>query len=212
MRSLTLLILIVTFFVGCSEKKKDSGIPADVTFTVTEEVPNQALKKCNLKVTLNKRISEDVLRKIAQKIRDERTQYDKLWVFYYLQDASSTSMPWATTHFTPTLEVAIIGSSSEQSEKQKSVVAEDGEQIGKWIDDTALPGSNLIILKKDGKYILRTVIKEGGHFDEDVVKKGKARYDDVVGEKGEYFIIEPSGDLGMYNKEGKRFAIAKKTP
>lgn len=198
-----LIALSVVALIGCSSEEKRT-IPSDVSYSITEETPNEALKKTNVNVELNKKVSEKVLSDIAMELRDERQQYERVWIFYHLQGEAPGTSPWATTHFTPELEVAILGSTVEQDEKQSAVKVTDGKEIGRWKDE----GSLRILIEIDGKYVMRTEIKEGGHFDNNVVKNGKSRYDDIENGHGEYYVIEPSGNLGMYNAEGKQFAVA----
>jgi len=63
--------------------------------------------KCNIEVRLLKKITKDELTKIGYQIRSTRKSYDKLWIFYNIKGKSRNNGAWATTHFTPNLEVWI---------------------------------------------------------------------------------------------------------
>ncbi len=87
--------------------------------------------------------------------------------------------------------------------------------IGKYMSKE-LDGCEMTFYQRGEKIYLKTVyIKRAGKPVEQQVKRrkvnGKMRFDYLNGEmRGEYFIIENDGNLGEYNKEGKRFDIATK--
>lgn len=87
--------------------------------------------------------------------------------------------------------------------------------IGKYMSKE-LDGCEMTFYEQGSKIWLKTVfVKKGGSAMEQPVKrsnmKGKIRFDYLDGEMhGEYFIIEDDGNLGEYNKDGKRFGVAMK--
>jgi len=193
---LTLLIL-----TACG----GSNIPEDVKYEITKEEPNNALGKDNIEIQLNKKVDEKVLKEIALELRKDRTQYDKLWIFYHIPDMTP-SMAWATTHFTPELKVEIIGSTESQDIETSNTEDIKGEIVGKWRSEKSLMGASLFLYKNsENKLIMRITFKDGGKTESEIkesVKNGKTCYDDD-NEHGEYYILEANGNLGMYGPDGK---------
>lgn len=195
-------ILTVLFLTACGG---GSNIPNDVKWEITKEQPNEAFSKDNIEVKLNKKINEKILKEIALEIRKDREQYDKLWIFYHIPDMTS-GMAWATTHFTPELEVEIIGSTETEDQETSKTTDIDGEILGKWRSEKSLMGAALILFKNpEGKLIMRITFKDGSPMDSEVLESkqdGKAKYQDD-NDHGEYYILESNGNLGMYGNNGK---------
>jgi hypothetical protein len=200
-------ILAVIFLTACGNSKSsdDVKIPDDVKWEIAKEEPNEALSKNNVEIQLNKKVDETILKKIALKIRKDRNQYDKLWIFYRISKMTS-GRAWATTHFTPDLEVKIIGSTEKQDQKTARTDDINGEILGKWRSEKSLMGAVLILFKDtEEKLKMRIVFKEGGNMDSELKEstvKGKTKYEDDK-THGEYYILESNGNLGMYGNDGK---------
>jgi hypothetical protein len=181
------------------------NIPDDVKWEITKEEPNEVLSKNNIEVKLNKKVDEKILKEIALEIRKDRKQYDKLWIFYHIPNMTS-GMAWATTHFTPDLEVQIIGSTETEDQETSKTTNIDGEILGKWRSEKSLMGAALILFKnQEGKLMMRIVFKNGSTMDSEIVESkqdGKTKYQDD-NEHGEYYILESNGNLGMYGNDGK---------
>ncbi|MCL9805881.1 hypothetical protein NAT51_10130 [Flavobacterium amniphilum] len=113
---------------------------------------------------------------------------------------------WATTHFTPELEVNILGSTESQDQKTAKTDKIDGEILGKWRSEKSLMGASLVFFKnKEGKLYIRITFKDGSTMDSEIKEtktSGKTRLDDNNGH-GEYYILESNGNLGMYGNNGK---------
>jgi len=195
-------ILTVLLLTSCGG---GSNIPDDVKWKITKEEPNEALSKNNIEVKLNKKIDEKILKEIALEIREDRKKYNKLWIFYHIPDMTS-GMAWATTHFTPDLEVEIIGSTENEDHETSKTTDIDSEILGKWRSERSLMGAALILYKNsEGKLTMRITFKNGSTMDSEIVEstqKGKTKYQDD-NEQGEYYILESNGNLGMYGNDGK---------
>jgi hypothetical protein len=195
-------ILIVLFLTACGE---GSSIPDDVKWEITKEEPNRAFSKDNIEVKLNKKVDEKILKEIALEIHNDRKQYNKLWIFYHIPNMTS-GMAWATTHFTPELNVVIIGSTEKEDQATSKTSNIEGEIIGKWRSEKSLMGAVLILYKDhEGKLMTRIAFKDGSTMDSEVVKSrqgGKVKYQDD-NDHGEYYILESNGNLGMYGNDGK---------
>lgn len=197
-----IFILIVLFITACDG---GSNIPDDVRWEITKEEPNEALSKSKIEVKLNKKVNEKILKEIALEIRENRKQYDKLWIFYHIPDMTN-GMAWATTHFTPDLEIQIIGSTETEDKETSKATDIDGEIVGKWRSEKSLMGDTLILFKNsEGKLMMRIAFKDGSTLDSEIVEStqdGKTKYQDN-NEHGEYYILESNGNLGMYGNDGK---------
>ena len=160
--------------------------------------------KCMLTVRLSKKISKESLRQLAIKLRSEEPKkYDRMFVTYYLPNMKVGSGAWATTHFNPKLNVKILGMTIEQEIKlsnEKQI--QSGKTIGVWIDE--LYGKYTIIKKGSG-YILKTRYKDGSGGTENLIKykfHRKTAFKAKIDDRGEYFVIDDSGGLGLYDSAG----------
>lgn len=190
-------------------------IPPDVDYDIISSMKNDTLKKVNIEVRINKKVDKYVLKSIANEIKSDTilTTYDKIWIFYYLPDMEIGSGAWATTHFTPNLEVKILGSTEKQDKKAiKKTDGIDGKIIGKWKEEQ-YTSSVYVIYQKENQVFIRTIFPNSQISDESLIKKNVGeitRYDyKEDGYNGEYFKIA-DGILEFYNSEDKLFT--KGTP
>jgi len=187
------------------------SIPADVKYTVISEVKNDSLKKVNVDIQLNKKVNEEILVTIAKKLKSELKleNYPKIWMFYYLPDMKVGSGAWATTHFTPDIEVKILGASQSQMDNSVKKADEiNGKIIGKWKEDQ-YTSSVYVIYEKDNQTIIRIIFPNGQKSDDELKstkENSSIRYDYKAGSyNGEYFKVNSNNELEFYNKENKIF-------
>lgn len=167
--------------------------------------PRFGFNKCNIVIELPNKISKDQLTSIANKLRKTRDSFDKLWIFYNLVGMQSADGPWAITHFTPNLEVEILGSTDEEDEKMKDVTV-DGNMIGKWQDTRPYSDVTMIIFEKNNQIYMKRAFPDGSSGDSEFIKKkqnGKIRFELKENTHKEYYLIEENGNLGMYGENGK---------
>lgn len=170
--------------------------------------PKFGTNKCNIEVELKEKISVDKLTAIAIVLRETRDTYDKLWIFYYLPGMQLGSGAWATTHFTPTLEVKILGATENEEQKMKTATV-NGDVIGKW--NEIMPGveNTIIIYKKGGKIFMKNLFKDGSVSNKEFVQKkhkGKIRFEikqKPFDDYHDYYLIENNSNLGIYDNLGK---------
>ena len=188
-----------------------SSIPSDVKYSVIKEVKNDSLSKVNLDIQLNKKIDEKVLGAIGEKLKADLKleNCSKIWMFYYLPNMTVGSGAWATTHFTPELEVKILGATEKQTETAVKKADEvDGKVLGKWKEDQST-NSIYVLYEKDNQIIIRTIFSNG-QVSDDKLKSTKenssTRYDYLAdGYNGEYYKVNSNNELEFYNKENKLF-------
>ncbi|OGU58117.1 MAG: hypothetical protein A2X64_05620 [Ignavibacteria bacterium GWF2_33_9] len=201
MKKLIILILAV-IITACGESNKQT----QTEFQIISEVPNESLSKDVVKIRLNNKVEEIELKDIAENLRSERKQYDRLWITYYLPNMDENDIAWATSHFTPELKIEILGSTSNEDLNSTKNIQVDGEIKGKWKSEQIMPGVTLIlVLEKNGELILKSVFKDGSSSDKKLTqttenKKNRYNFDNTF---GEYYILEDNGNLGFYGKNGK---------
>ena len=167
--------------------------------------PRFGFNKCNILVELKSQVSKEELTAIANEIRKTRKTYDKLWIGYYLESMKDRSISWATTNFTPNLEVEILGATDAVLKKMNEATV-NGKVIGKWQDTRPLAESSMILYEKEGKIFMQTTYHDGSSSNEEFVTKkraGKICYELKVNTHSEYYIVESNKNLGMYGNDGK---------
>lgn len=206
------LFYILTVIALTSCGGPHTNIPDDIKYEIIDEGRYDWLNKCKLNIRLNKKVDEQVLKDIAMALREDRKKFENLYIGYLLPDMEPGAGAWATTHFTPDLEIKILGATKEEDKMLDEIPMPEGEIIGKWRDETLMIESVEIIYKADGKVRIQTTYKDGSQSDYELTEKqenGKTRYDFVDISRDEYFIVEDNGNLGMYGENGK-FKEAKK--
>ncbi len=198
-------ILFVPFFAIASCSDNAPKIPNDVKFEIlTEKI--RALNICNLVVNLNKKVDTNTLKAIATELRNKRKHFDKLWISYYINNQGIESGAWASTSFTPDLEIEVFGSTPDQDIKTGSAGNINGQIIGKWRSDKSLSGAVLLLFKDgQGRLNMKVVLKNGEEMVDQIQEKtenGNVIYTDG-NSHGEYYILESNGNLGMYGRSGK---------
>ncbi len=192
--------------------QKETEIPADLSYNIIEEVPNGTIKS-NLRVRIGRKASVEELTAIANKLRNERTQYERLWIFYLLPDMNDKADVWAISHFTPNLAVEILGTTNEEAKKMNKLTenVNGGKIIGKWTEETKVR-VNLVYYEKNGKFYMKVVYKDGSSSEEEVIGKQQQqslRLNIPSNSHGEYYVINENKELDFYNKENTKFATAK---
>ena len=200
----------MTLIFSCNDKPK-------YDYAIINENTDKAFNKTNIDIRLKEEISKTDLKNIALELKEDRNEYDKVWIFYYLTGQEPGNGAWATTHFTPELEVKMIGASKEAS-KEMNETKVTGEILNSWYENDAMLPNKKYLVKEDGKLFMKSIYPktelagDGGELKEEVVEKklknGMIRYD-YENIHGEYYLIEKNGNLGLYNDSGK-FKEAKK--
>jgi len=85
------------------------GLPADLTVEIMREdiVPSQVRI---MDLRLSRPVQESVLETIAgQVLRSDTASYPTTYIVYYLPGMEAGQGGWATSHYSPELEVRILG-------------------------------------------------------------------------------------------------------
>lgn len=213
-RVLLAVLVIVLFSCNVDNKGTLQETIDDEKIVVLEETRNEALKKVVINLELGEKINEKELEKIAEKIRkfEDKDKYEKVWIFYFLKGTKVGSGAWATTHFSPKLEVKILGATSEEEEEIKKDIKDvKGNIIGKWYEEQ-YTSSSFIIFEENGKYFGKTIFKDRKEMIENLERKDVdfgIKFFDKDNNVGEYYVILKNGELGFFNKENKQFSVGK---
>jgi hypothetical protein len=192
-----LLSALILFVVSTISKA------VDFTYKIID-INRLGTIKCEITVRLNKRISEDALRKLAIELHTkEPKKYDRIFITYYLPGMTVGAGAWATTHFNPNLDVRILGMTIEEEKyllkKEKKI---SGKIIGAWVNKLY---GKYTITKKGSDYVLETKYKDGSGSTKDLINykfHGKMAFKEKGENSGDYFVIEDSGDLKFYDSLG----------
>jgi len=176
MKSLFILIALSVVSIVIKAETKKVVIPKDIKYSIISK--NTLLnEKRSLEIRINKRVSKNVLRDIALKLKaQENKRYKRTFITYHLPNMELNSYAgcWASTHFNPNLEVKVYGLSKEDYEKvnakAKSKENKDEVVIGNWIDRVPTLSSRITIYQKGSKIFLRRVFKDESSSTKECVK------------------------------------------
>ena len=157
---------------------------------------------------MNKRVAEDTLHTIALKLKSQDSRdYDRTFIIYYLPDMTVGAGAWATTHFTPELEVKILGLSTEEEKKLSTAPAPAKREIvGRWLDEIPYASSRITIFHEGGKLYVEQKFTDGSSLKKELVEKRSPlgrRFDQVGGATaGDHWILDSRGNLQLHDNDG----------
>ena len=194
--------------VSDSQPIQEPTIPDDVSYSIIDSTAIAGIKR-SLDVRLNKRVAEDTLHAIAHKLKSQDSRnYDRTFITYYLPGMTVGTGAWATTHFTPELEVKILGLSTEEEKKLSTAPAPEREEIvGRWLDEIPNASSSITIFHEGGKLYVEEKYADGGSRKKELVEKRSSlgrRFDEVGGatEPGDHWILDSRGNLQLHDNDG----------
>lgn len=204
-------IILLAFIISCSNKPK-------YDYSIINEDTDKAFNKTSLEIRLKEELNQADLKNIALEIRESRSDYDKVWIFYFLPGQEPGNGAWATTHFKPELNVEILGATKEAS-SEMNITKVTGEILNSWFENDAMLPNKKYLVKENGKFFIKSIYSksklagDGGEIKQEVfekkMKNGTTKYD-YQNDFGEYYLIEKNGNLGMYNEDSGKFKEAKK--
>jgi len=181
--------------------------PSDVSYSIihSRTVPG---RKRAIEVQLNKKVSEDVLRAIALELRGQDPgDYQRTFIAYYLPGMTVGAGAWATTHFTPNLEVRILGVKKEQEkELQAESIPSDREVIGCWLVEMPGLAGRITIFREGANVFIERKFTDGSCLKEQLVEKRTSlghRFDKVDGSSaGDHWLVDSRGNLQIRDNDG----------
>lgn len=211
------IIALILIFAIIGKITGFTSSPDWVNYEIISEKEDMTwsdMSKCKIKVQLEAKASEKRLTEIANELRETRTSYKQLYIWYYLPDTDTSSTAWGTTHFLPDLKVEIVGSTVEEEAKQLAVdIPKTATLIGRFHEEQST-ASTYTIYKNEGKTFVKMTFKNGQSLDDEMTESEvdtgiKLEYKSG-GSRGEYFILTKDDVLEFYNSENKMFTSATK--
>lgn len=204
MKKIIALTLAGLFIIACS-----NTIKKERNYTIIKEIRNENLKKVNIDIRLNEEVNEVGLEEIALGLKEERKNFKMLWIFYYLPDHGIGNGAWATTHFSPELNIEILGATKGDKEAMDKIEV-TGDIINTWYDNDAMMPNRIYLIKEHNKLYMKILypknsLTEASEIINEVTDRNNGdltRYD-YKNNHGEYYLLERNGNLGIYDSKGK---------
>jgi hypothetical protein len=217
---LSIVTIVGLVTVGCNDRQQsetsqsdqqrsklqEATIPSDVSFSIIDSRTLPSVMR-SLDVRLNRKVSEQTLRAIALKLKAQPPAYDRTMIFYYLPGMTVGAGAWATTHFTPELEMRIVGLTLEEENKLVAQPEQASREIiGRWLDERPFMGMRITIFREKGKLFYEQMYKDGSSHKRELVERKSSlgrRFDEVEGSRaGDHWLLDSNGNLQVRDNDG----------
>lgn len=201
-----LIIYLLCFLPLFFSPKAFSETFQGLSYTVLNETSLDSTKR-SLDVRLEKKADAELLTNLAHHLKKNSTDFARTFICYYLPGQVPGSGAWATAHFDPELVVKILGPSLADEKKLKSKTQKISDLvIGEWFDNSPYVGGIISFVKRSNKIFMIRKFKDGSGGESEMLKTKKSAKDCFTDKadssRGEYYLIESNGDLGVYDSEG----------
>ncbi len=167
--------------------------------------------KISYDVILKRRITKNELRKIAESIKAQHPNTERVFIGYFIAGTAQAKTRidghWGSSHWQGNRVQLLPGLSDDDVQKQRRAkrptLPEGGKVLGRWFVPGGY-GGHVVIYKKDGKTYLHqryhdgsgspSIVSVGSH------KAGTAFREDRA---FDYFVVTPTGDLEFWDNSGK---------
>lgn len=208
-----LLLGGVAFFMLPDQPVQSQQIEKIVQKTPEYKIINDEIdrdKKRLVEVLVDGRLTEQQIKLISDDIQMKNKSIPKTYVQFYLGDKKTA---WAIAEYVPEYSLRMIGSTVQEHEKlQKTQPKINGELLGQWSANWGYE-SKVIFEKKDNKIFMREVYSDGEGKPTELAiseKDGNTVYETEAGKShGEYYVINSSGDLEYWSKNGNYYTAKK---
>lgn len=217
---LACLILFGGIIAGCGDAEQSisatpaaalAPLPEGINLTVVEE-EKIGEKKSRLFVKISRRISESELKTVAFHLNAERGGANaNTYVFFYLPHYSvSESLAWASAS-APTGKVTVFGLNPDQAQRLRALPPPEGELMGSWLDDGPPSKRHSIVRRGTQVFALREFENSANTYE---LRESEAQAGETIrfnyvdysrARLGEYLVVQASGELEGYNKDGHAF-------
>ena len=114
---------------------------------------------------------------------------------------------WATTHFNPSLKVAILGVTQEQAKSfSRTASTTDRDVIGVWLVEAQALPNRTTLYRKGGKIFQKQEFTDGSVRNEEMIERPSSsgrRFDTKKPNAwGDYLLLNSSGALEIRDSEG----------
>ncbi len=179
-----------------------------ISYSIIKDKSYQNIKR-SVDVWLDNRITKNQLATLAHEIRNLKNEsYKRTFILYYLPGMSIDSVAWASTHFNPDLDVKILGTTIEQTNKltKPIKVSSDKTVIGNYLQEMGSLSRRITIYRENGKVFIMNIFLDGSQgieeYRESKVSNG-LRLDELKKNSfGEYYLVNKNGDLESWDSEG----------
>ena len=185
-------------------------IPADGSYSIATDADEDPVRRM-VEVKLKKKVSPEVLREIALKVKGkEKRRHERTAIYYFLpmEFSELAGLPWASTHFSPSLEVKILGlSQQEEDAMRKLSLDHKGKRIGAWLQDNQYKTLDLIY--DDGGIKIAEIRSPTERSDSDMIEMSSStgrRFRKVKGSN--IYDVDHRGNLRISNAGGQVFSAA----
>lgn len=196
-------IFVCSVMLGTVQAETVEG----ATYSIISDNDFRDVKR-SIDVRLDKKVSVEVLRTIAQKLKNmERKKYERIFIAYYLPNMKVGAGAWATSHFDPELKVRILGLTAEEEEKiAQAAKSTSRDVIGIWMDDRPYVGATITIYRENEKLYLESKYKDGSGSTEEMTETqstiGAKLVEKGGNPHGEYFVLDKKGNLQAGGNNG----------
>ncbi len=179
-------------------------------YVITKDEQMRNIKR-SVEVELTERATEQELKEIAEDLYE--SGFKNTFNGYRLTGENQGAY-WATTHFTPKLDVKIVGSTAEEHQALNNldtqVSAKDA--IGSWRANWGFE-YKIIFNNKGDDLIVKSIFADGSNNEELlIVEKTSDQvryYTESDKENNEFYIINENGNLEFWSENGNYYTAPK---
>ncbi len=180
-----------------------------VEYRIIKDTHKRDIKRV-VDVELNKKVSDDVLKKIALNIKKKDSKfYQRTFISYFIEGSDRNAGSWAWTNFNPNLKVKILGLSIEEEQDLRKRVNSKNDRniVGLWLDDSPSDGHIVTLFYNNGKLFLERAYPFGNLGISEMtmrsINRGRRIDYKIPDESGNsYYIITSSNALELWDKDG----------
>nr|WP_181726200.1 hypothetical protein [Polaromonas sp.]QJS06515.1 hypothetical protein [Polaromonas sp.] len=206
------LIYIISLFliISCSQKSEPAA-QNEVTeaYTIISDKKYHSYKR-DIEVYIEKRLNEQDISKIANKIKNSSDQkFERTFISYRLR-GESTDLYWARTDFSPNLKVSFLRAPN----RDQIILMETsvkGEKIASWIDDGGYAIKKLILYRRGKQIFIDTFYLDGSSETSEYKEKnisGETHITPIDSNSNkEYKVITKENTLKFFDKDGVYFSL-----
>lgn len=209
-KNINFIFTFLALLFSCSDEKRVSNKSTNYVSKIiqTDEVPSI---KLSLDVILTERVEKEELTKIGLGIYEQYygASYSNVFIIYYLKGMTINNGGYASTHFTPNLDVSIYGLTN--SDIKKILTAKNFKAKRYWFDD----GMKCImsIEKVNNNFYLKnyyTSLQNDSRRLKLNIKRADTIFEIPNMSNREYYKINSNKELEQYDNQGLVYKLITK--
>lgn len=191
------------------------GIPEPkptFSYAIAQDYKKPDIKR-HIKVVLSSRISESLLTKLAHQLKASDTgHYKNTFIQYTLAGQNPLDGYWASTDFTPELNVAIFGLSQTELDHLLTTPNRTPTSIATWLRTSHGATYMVELYDQNQQFLIRTHYSPTNYKDEVVQTEKTAQGQRITttqqNDFGEYYVMNKQGDLEFWSNNGRYYTAA----